>query len=140
MPLHQSLLHQFPRLYHGQYFQGCSLSVIGLVSFTNQNIIVCFIITSHEVLSIITTLGENMVLHSPPRSNKHYPQFLKHHIYKLYKKKKWVCQYHGIFQLLCTLIYSKVLPLHLDLHNGSVLEHCFSHVQDALRFGLEFIF
>jgi len=53
----------FPLVYHGQYLQGCSLSINDFgVFLLNQNIITCFINILIWILSIITVLGENKVL------------------------------------------------------------------------------
>ena len=56
----------------------------------------------------------------------------------LYKiEQKWMCQSHGILQLPRSLIRTVVLPLHLHLSNGSILEHCDLPVEDAHWLGLE---
>ena len=46
-------------------------------------------------------------------------------------EQKWMCQSHGILQLPHSLFKSIVLPLHLYLPYGSVLEHCELPVEDA---------
>ena len=52
-------------------------------------------------------------------------------------EQKWMCQSHGILQLPCSLFRSVVLPLHLYLPHGSVLEHCDLLVEDAHWLDLE---
>jgi hypothetical protein len=51
---------------------------------------------------------------------------------QVYIKQKWICQSHGIFQLPCSFIFSKVLPLQLELHERSVPENYFFPVHDAI--------
>ena len=48
-------------------------------------------------------------------------------------EQKWVCLFHGILQPPCSLIGTKVLPLHLYLFDGSVLKQCHLLVEDAHR-------
>ena len=52
-------------------------------------------------------------------------------------QQKWMCQSHGIFQLPSSLIRTVVLPLHLYLSNGSILEHGDFSIEDAQWFCLE---
>ena len=52
-------------------------------------------------------------------------------------EQKWVCLFHGILQLPCSLIGTKVLPLHLYLFDGLVLQQCYLLVEDVHRFHLE---
>ena len=52
-------------------------------------------------------------------------------------EQKWMCQSHGILQLLCSFFRTVVLPLHLYLPYGSVLEHCDLPVEDVHWLDLE---
>ena len=52
-------------------------------------------------------------------------------------EQKWMCQSHGIPQLPHSLFRSVVLPLHLYLSYGSVLENCDLHVEDTHWLNLE---
>ena len=59
----------------------------------------------------------------------------------LYKiEQNWMCQSHGILQLPRSLIRTVVIPLHLYLSNGSILEHCDLLVEDAQWLDLELSF
>ena len=46
-------------------------------------------------------------------------------------EQTWMCQSLGILQLPCSLLRTVVLPLHLYMPYGSVLEHCDLPVEDA---------
>ena len=46
-------------------------------------------------------------------------------------EQKWMCQFHGILQLPCILFRTVVLPLHLYLSSGSILEHGDLPVEDV---------
>ena len=52
-------------------------------------------------------------------------------------EQKWMCQSHGILQLPCILISTVVLPLHLHLSNGSILEHYDPSIEDVHGLSLE---
>ena len=52
-------------------------------------------------------------------------------------KQKWMCQSHRILQLPCSLFKTVVLPLHLYLPYGSVMEHYELLVEDAHWLDLE---
>ena len=79
------------------------------------------------------------MLHSPPSSIA-----LSSLLYKIEQKcytsitsvlcrveQKWMYQSHGILQLPCSLFRTVVLPLHLYLSYGSILEHCDLPVEDV---------
>ena len=78
------------------------------------------------------------MLHSPPSSIA-----MSSMLYKIEQKcytgialvfhrieQKWMCQFHGILQLPCSLFRFVVLPLHLYLPYGPVPEHCDLPVED----------
>ena len=52
-------------------------------------------------------------------------------------EQNWMCESHGILQLPCSLFRTVVLPFHLYLPYGLVLEHCDLPVEDAHWLDLE---